>query len=345
MWAYKESVLVVLGALAAVAAVDAGAQRVAPVPPQIMEVDDGVRAYASGDPDTLVLGSSHTRSFAPMRDMVLARTHGANRMALVPVEWGTFASYRWVFEHRVRPLLEERTGGGAVRRRRLSRAILVTTFYDLCKRPGLSETNLPARAWTFEHFASDVAARGLDDFNGNFLATRVGDALPFFDLLQDRGHGRIVAGGIDAARGVTDEARAERRRHDLDVARGRMEEQYDYCDDPGHKRDLAALVDDFLARGLEVTVVLFPLLPDIVSPRSRETTLRRYDDYVADFARRRPVRVTDMTLRAPVAYGDFQPDLDHLTPAANARFSRWALDHAMPWLLEAPVRPPARPAP
>lgn len=344
MWVYKESVLVGIGALAAIAFIDVGARHVSPMPPRIMEVDDGVREYASGDPDTLVLGSSHARSFGPMRDMVLARSRGRHRVALVPVEWGTFTSYRWVFEHRVRPLLDERAAGGAPKRRRLSRAILVTTFYDLCKRPGLSEANLPARAWTFEHFMWDVASRGIDDFNGNFLRTRVTEALPFFDLLQDRGHGRIIAGAIDAARGVTDEVLAERRRHAIAIARDRMEAQFAYCDDPGHKRAFSALVDDLQARGVEVTVVLFPLLADVVSPRSRDTTLRRYDDYIADFARRRPVRVTDMTLRAPLAFEDFQPDLDHLTPAANVRFSRWALERTMAWLFDAPTRPPARPA-
>ncbi len=340
----REPVLVIAGALVALACVEAAVQRVSPVPPPIMEVDDGVREYAASDPDTLVLGSSHTRSFAPMRDMVAERTHGAHRMALVPVEWGTFGSYQWVLDHRIRPLIEERDPAtGALKRGRLRRAILVTTFYDLCRKPGLSEANLPARAWTFGHFADDVAAHGLNDFNGNFLQTRLADALPFSALVQDRGHGFIVSRSIDFARGVSPDELAERRRYDLDVARARMEEQYAYCDDPGHKRSLRETIDYLHGRRVEVTLVLFPLLPDIVSARSRETTLRRYERYVADLAREVPVRVTDMTLDGPFTYGDFQSDLDHLNREGNRKFSRWALDGHMAWLLDAPVAPPAVP--
>lgn len=336
---FKEPLKVLLGALLAVGICEVAAQRVAPIPPRIVQVDDGVRAYATSDPDTLVLGSSHTRSFAPLRDMVAARTHGAQHMTLVPVEWGTFGSYRWVLDNRLRPLIEARDARtGRLQRGRLSRAVLVTTFYDLCRRPGLSESNLPARAWTFRHFAADVAARGLDDFNSNYLQTALADLLPFSDLLQDRGYGRITTSLIDRARGLTEAERAERERSAVEVARGRMEEQYDYCDDAQHKRSLRAMIDYFRGRGVEVAVVLFPLMPDIVSQRSRDTTLRRYDAWVASLAREVPVRVADMTLRAPLGYEDFQPDLDHLTLAGNVKFSRWALAHEMSWLLDAPAR-------
>jgi hypothetical protein len=332
----KELLLVLAGVVAALFVVEAGVQRVAPIPPPILEVDDGVADYAAGDPDTLVLGSSHTRSFAPMRDLVAAQTHGANRMALVPVEWGTFGSYRWVLDHRIKPLAETR--------HRLSRAILVSTFYDLCMRAGTSESNLPARAWTARDFFSDVGARGLDDFNGNYLQTRLARLLPFSALVHDRGHGRVVLALLDRAHGVTDEERAARRRDDVIAARANMERQYEYCDDAGHKRALREMIGWFRGRGVEVTLVLFPLLPDIVSERSRETTLARYDRYVAGLARELPIRVTDMTRTSPMVYADFQPDLDHLTRAGNVKFSRWALGSPMRWLLD-PLAPPAGAAP
>ncbi len=340
---YREPFQTLLGALAALVVVEIALQRVSPIPPRILEVDDGVEAYAAGDPDTLVLGSSHTRSFAPLRDLVADRTHGANRMTLVPVEWGTFSSYKWVLDHRIRPLIEAHDASGVLRRPRLSRALIISTFYDLCETPGHHENNLPARAWTFSDFVHDVASHGLNDFNGNYLERRLAAMLPFSVLVQDRGHDKVIPRVIDRARRVSDEELAERRQADLAWARSNMEAQYAYCDDAGHKRSLRAMIDYFRGRHIEVTLVLFPLLPDIVTARSRATTLRRYDDYVAQLSRAVPIRVSDLTLRSPVTYRDFQPDLDHLTPAGNRLFSRWAITQPMAWLLEAPTRTGAPP--
>src|SRR5262245_22436764 len=110
----------ILGAAVVVLAADALLQRFAPIPPPIIEVDDGIRAYEASDPDVFVLGSSHTRSFGPLRDTLAA---SGVAMTLVPVEWGTFHSYEWVLDHRVKPLIEERDAAGALRRGRLSRAV------------------------------------------------------------------------------------------------------------------------------------------------------------------------------------------------------------------------------
>ena len=157
----RRSLLQVAAAAALViVAADLGIGRLVPVAPPLAEVDDGVAEYRAGDPDTLVLGSSHARSFLTVRDLVAERTAGRHRMAVVPVEWGTFRSYQWVYEHRLRPLLDER--------RRLSRALVITTYFDLCSWDHVaSRTNLPARAWELADYLGDVVDHGATPFNRN----------------------------------------------------------------------------------------------------------------------------------------------------------------------------------
>lgn len=325
-----------LTALLTVVAADRALTVVSPIPPAIMEVDDGVRMVREGNPDVLVLGSSHTRSFVPMRKLLADRD--GPEMALVPVEWGVFTSYRWVLENRLAPLIDERKDG-ALARPRLSRAILITTFYDMCDVEHIGNVNLPARAWELSHFVADVRVHGLTEFNRNFLQTRWKALFPGSVLIQDRGYERVSDALRDVIRPIDDERRAEIRAERVEWATKNMENQYATC---WHPPELAALDDIlsfFAARGIEATVVAFPLLPDIVSDKSKRTTLARYEAYVADLGER--VRVVDMTYGAPVSGRDFQEDFDHLTSAANPRFSAWALDAKMSFLLEpAPGRKP-----
>lgn len=67
-------VLVVLGAEVAL-------HRLAPMPRQDLEVDDGVRAFEQGNPELLVLGSSHAGSYLP-----LVTRLGAERLAVITEE-------------------------------------------------------------------------------------------------------------------------------------------------------------------------------------------------------------------------------------------------------------------
>ena len=325
-------------ALLVLVAADAALQRLVPAPPKLMEVEEGVAAYEAGDPDTLVLGSSHTRSFLAVRDRLQAE--GGARLAPIPVEWGTFTSYQWVWEHRVRSLVDARDASGAKVRGRLTRAVLVTTFYDLCTLPASvgGPANLPARGWTTSDFVADVATHGLTSYNRNFLQWRLGRALSASTLLSDRGYGKLTDALHDLVRpGPT---HAEQREASIAAGRRHMEEQFATCDDAAERRALRSLVDDFVARGVEPTIVLFPLLPGLVSPRSRETTLRRYEQRVAELASEVPARVVDLTFGAPLVDDDFQDDLDHVRRESNPKFAEWALAGGLAYL-----RTPRAPGP
>lgn len=326
---------VAICALVTIVVGDVLLSRVAPVPPRIMEVDDGIEMLRSSDPDTLVLGSSHTRSFIPMREPVLEQTLGENEMVFVPVEWGIFSSYRWVLENRVAPLIDERHDGKLVRPS-LKRVLLITTFYDMCNVQHIGNVNLPARAWQLEHFVEDVNRRGLNTFNRNFLTTRWKALFPGSVLVQDRGYERTGEALRQLVRPVDENRKAELRAERIVWLTGNMERQHDICWYAPERAALDEILNFFVSRGIEPTIVLFPLVPDIISQKSRETTLPRYGDYAAQLGRDRNIRVVDMTFGSPFQEPDFQDDFDHLTRVANHRFSRWALENHFQFLLEPP---------
>lgn len=327
----KSFLLVVLGATAAVVCADLAIQRIAPIAPRIIEVADGVAAYEASDPDVVVLGSSHTRSFAPVRDTLERDSGGQLRVVLVPVEWGTFSSYNWVLQNRLRPLIEERTRDGKLRRPRLQRALLIATFYDLCEKSYVGQTaNLPARAWALPHFLKDTAENGLTPYNRNYLQTQWKLLFSSSILVTDRGYQRAPYALISLLRPLPSAEVLRARR--IQMARGHMEEQYEHCDDPDEKRELQQIIDYFHGRGVELTVVNFPLDPAIVTDKSRQTTLARYDGFSARLAQEQPIRLVDLTFKTPLVDADFQADLDHVTPESNKKFAAWALANDLGYL-------------
>jgi hypothetical protein len=155
-------------------------------------------------------------------------------------------------------------------------------------------------------------------------------------LIQGRGHDRVAEGVIRAVRPLSPQKQRQLHQERVAWATDNMERQHQTC---WHQPELEALEDIlafFQARRVEVTVVLFPLLPDIVSQKSRQTTLARYAAFAHSLEGRPYVRVVEMTHDSPMTAPDFQADFDHLTPEANPVFSRWALEHKLPYLLEAP---------
>lgn len=104
---------------------------------------------------------------------------------------------------------------------------------------------------------------------------------------------------------------------------------------PAEMGALAAMVDTLRARGIEVTVLLYPRMPVTLSTRAKETTLPEFAARVRALVEPRGVRVVDLTSDVPLADADFGGDFDHILPAANARFSGWALDGPLRFLLNA----------
>lgn len=328
---WRSVAAVAAAALITVAVADAALQQVRPLFPPVRHVHEGAADLAGGDPHILVVGSSHARSFDVVKRVLAERTGGRHRMVTVPVEMGAFTSYRWVLEHRLAPLIDERDGEGELVRGNLRHLMLVTTFYDMCS---IDETgadlNIPARAWTFDHFFRDFLRNGLTAFNRNYVRERWKNLLPFSVLVQDRGAANI-AGALKRL------VRPEPESAAIEWARQNMEAQYDWCHDPREQKALEDIADFAAERNLELTVILFPLMPEIVTEKARRTTLKRYAEYVAERGRARGFRVVDLTSTTPLRGDDFAVDFDHVTHAGNEKFADWVLEHDLAWMLDGAV--------
>jgi hypothetical protein len=259
---------VVVAAVATVAAADLGLQRLKPLHPPVRHVPEGLADLAAGDPTTVVLGSSHARSFDAIAAAVEQRTDGRERLVTVPVEMGGFTSYQWILEHKLQPLLDEVDASGQKKRPSARRLFLITTFYDMCSVDVThGDLNLPARAWDVWDFARDYAGKGLTDYNQAYLRERFKHLFPMSVMVQDRGTGGLAGALKQLVKPEPDSA-------EIEWSRANMEEQNGWCHDEREVKALDAIAASAAARKLDLTVVLFPLLPDIVTGKSKATTLK-----------------------------------------------------------------------
>ncbi len=333
-WGGRRSRFWVTGLFAALTLVAADrAANVLGPPRQLREVEDAIVDLRDGDPTVLAIGSSHGRTFAVMDDSLRQRTGGRERILAVPVEWGKLSSYRWVLEHRLLPLFDERDDLGAPRRTALRRALIVTEWWDSCPGDSLPR-NLPARSWTWTDYLADVRAKGLTGYNDNFLANRWSRWWRGSALVQDRGHGRLLSA---VRQRVAPSSRDARQAQFSETAREwqrMVESGADCLGAPSEMQALAAMVDTLVGRRLEVTVLLYPRMPVTLTERAKATTLSLFAARVRDLVEPRGARVVDLSSIAPLRDDDFGGDFDHILPAGNARFSGWALDGPLRFLLE-----------
>lgn len=314
-----------LAALGTIAGADALIQRVQPLFPPLRHVHEGVAEFRASAPTTLVLGSSHARSFDAVGAALEARTRGRHHLVTVPVEMGGFQSFRWVLEHRLAPLIDERDVA-ALPRRPVRNLILVTTFFDACSVDVTrGDLNLPARAWTFADFVQHLLRSGITDQGRTYLRERWKQLFPASVLVQDRGAFNI-AGALK--RLVRPESEADHAAW----ARANLEEQFGWCRDEREIAALAAIADFAAARELDLTVVLFPLAPDIVTEKARRTTLAWYAEQARRLSTMKGFRVLDLTSAVPLDHHHFAPDLDHLTAEGNRRFAEWVLARDLQYL-------------
>jgi hypothetical protein len=337
---------IVLGAaILTVVGMDLLLQRVAPLLPHRMEAEDGIRSLERGNPETLLIGSSHGRSFVGIAAEVDRASGGRRQMVVVPVEYGKLSSYEWILEHRLRPLLEERDDQGALRRPALRRFVVVTEWWDACSLEEGLAFNVPARGFTFGDFVSDVLRRGLNAWNQNYLDERWAVLFSGSILFQDRGIGRIREGlrkGIgSASRNTASVDEAEQRR--LQMWRSTVESGASdpRCHDGAERAALERMLDWARSRSLDTTLVLFPRKPATLTDKARATTLARFSEEMAALARQRGIRFVDYTYLPVIDDGDFMADFDHVTTAGNRKLADWALGRDLSFLLEPAAVPRA----
>ena len=196
--------------------------------------------------------------------------------------------------------------------------MLFRSYWDTC--PAWHTTyrlSLPARAWMLPDYLADVAANGITDENHNFPFAAFKRLLGPSMLLHDRG----LANLRGRLRGEQDPDSLEGRKRARIVQRNtEIDAEAGYCETPDELGKLDALVDVFRARGLDVTIVAFPLLDETLTETGRQSALLPYARHLAELAARTGVRIVDHTTAAPMVYDDFEIDCDHLTVPAREKY-------------------------
>ncbi|MBK8256289.1 MAG: SGNH/GDSL hydrolase family protein [Polyangiaceae bacterium] len=319
--------------MATVVAADLGLRRVS-APRYVREVQDALAEYKHEDPTVLVLGSSHARTFTYMDAVARSRSNGSTRVMGVPLEWGKFTSYEWVLQERLRPFIEE-VENGKRKRSSLKHAILLTAWWDACGKDGDPPVfNLPSRAWAFEHFARDVADRGVTAHNRNYVTARWLEHWHGSILVSARGHDHLVSAVRDLVRPMSAEGKQKQWETHLTNWQHLIEGG---APTMGYEPELAAadrILAYFQSIGVDVTLMLYPLMPVTLTDLAKETVLRPFSKLMRQVAEKRGVRFIDATFDHNVVDSDFQPDFDHLTPDGHNKLANWLLDTKLSFLLE-----------
>lgn len=332
---------VVAGVVAVVCvAADLGLQQLVELPPNRIEVADGIRDYESSDPDLLVLGSSHARGFTVIRERLEAAPGGGLNTVQMAVEYGKLTSYRWVVENRLRPIIEETDESGRLRRSKLSRVLLVTEWWDGCAPATRPAKNVPGRAWTLGHFLADFVVHGLRDFNRNYLNYQWTHRMRGSILVSDRGVGRVPKALIGLVRPVSDEARQADFDARVEWWRQMVEGGFSdaACFDETELGAAEHIIDYFRGRGVEVAVVLYPRMPATITEQAKRTTLARYRQKMQAICDARGIRLIDWSTRSPLTDDDFMNDFDHTTAVGNTKLADWGLAGDLSFLLTPPPR-------
>lgn len=343
---WSQVALVLVTAFLVVVAADIGLRRIAR-PKYVREVADAMRDYETEDPTTLVLGSSHARTFVVMDGMVRGKTGGKERILTVPVEWGKFRSYEWVLRHRIEPLVEEKDASGKLKRPSLKRFIFQTAWWDDCwndKDP--PAFNLPSRAWTLSHFANDVLAHGINDYNRNYVTSRWGEMWHGSIFVSDRGQNRLIAKLREMVRPFSEEQKAAQFQTRLAswqeiISRGKT------C--RAHPEELAAaerIIDWAKGRGYDVTMILYPMMPITITDDTRHHVMEPFELIMKQLAEKKGIKIIDVTFdNGGIEDKDFQPDFDHLTRAGHEKLGRWLLEGPMEFLFGYSDAPTPTPTP
>ncbi len=298
------------------------------------EVADGIAQLVHADPEILVVGSSHARTFHALGQVLAEATGRDTPLVAIPLENGKLIPYGWLIENRLRPILDRRDADGKPIHGRLRRFLLLTEWWDSCAYDDGVHWNLPSRAWDFDHYVTDVVANGMSSYNRNFAQYQWRQMFRFSALVRDRTDPTIKDTLSRLARGIPLARTPAEFEKKLDEWRLGVERGIECIGASGHMAALESILDFAVGRGLETTIVLFPRMPGTLSEAAKATTLTRFREMVETKAAPRGVRVVDLTWRTPLDDGDFMADFDHIKAGGNLKFAAWALEHDLSFLLQ-----------
>jgi hypothetical protein len=305
-------------------------------PWQLREAEDGLSELEAGDPETLVVGSSHARTFHALGQEVARRTGRKGEVIAIPLESGKLVSYWWMIQHRILPLIDETNSQGIKARPSLRQFVLLTQWWDSCDFPGNQYWNIPGRAWNLRAYAADAYTNGFNEFNRNFIRYRTVRMMDLSALVSDRIKrrmpGRIseVIGLTSAEDAVARQARILRTRHDVESGTSCLGAA-------DQMQAMESILEVMRDRGLRIRVVLFPLMPATISQQASDTTLEFFREKAEKLAAKYDAEFIDMTLGSPLESEDFMDDFDHLRPKGNLKFANWVLSGDFADLVDGPA--------
>ena len=325
---------VVVGAVATILLADACLTYFVP-PGGPREVTEGIQDLAASNPTTLVIGSSHARTFHALA-LELRERLGTSSLPMVaiPLENGKLLPYRWLLENRVAPLIDEVAADGTRVRPNLENLVLVTEWWDSCDKSDGVYWNLPSRAWTLRDYVRDVSRNGVTSYNRNYVQTVIRRSFPHSALVVDRTVPRVKAVLGRRLLGIPFPRTPEEEEKFLEGWRVMVEEGVRCIGAPAQMTALEQIIDFAKARNLHMTLVLFPRKPATLSERAKATTLEKFQGLLQAVAARRAVTLVDLTTSTPLTDEDFMADFDHVNAAGNQKFARWALEHHFQFLLK-----------
>ncbi len=322
--------LVCLGAVGTILALDLALKMVLGAPVRLSEVSDGVGAFAAENPDVLVIGSSHARSFDSVAAALSRRTDGKAVMVAVPLEGGKLSGYFWVLRNRLAPLLEARAPDGTALHSRLRHVVLVTEWWDSCSYDD-GGLNIPGRGWVFGDFLSDVGRNGVTPFNRSYVASRWARDLASVGLVRNR----IIA-WIPGAIRLRFYPPARREAYfagQTENWQGMVDHGAQCIGAPEQMAALDSTLTYLAERQIQTTILLYPRKPGTLTAAGKANTLAPYAAMMREHATRFPgVTVIDLSDSSPLGDDDFGADFDHVTPGANSRFATFVLDGPLAFL-------------
>lgn len=299
--------------------------------PAKLQARDGIKALTR-TPDILAVSSSHGRSFHVLGNVLREQTNGESDLVAVPLEAGKVHAMEWLLQHRIKPLVLD---NNQQPKPPLTHVLFGITWWDTCRLEAPTQTahNVVTHGWTAKQYLRDVATAGATDLNRNYVRNLWRYLFEDSALVKTRfaiteNFSRftnfvrvMLLGGLP-----DDEYQQTLERWHDDINHG-----YEcYLSD----MDMLAM-DRFVAfakdKGLDLTIVLFPLKPDTITDIGLKNTIEPFARHMMAYGQAKEVRVLDMTLGL-LEDTDFMLDLDHVTAQGNRKWAEYVLEHDFAFL-------------
>ncbi len=299
--------------------------------PAKRQVRNGIHEL-SRVPDILVVSSSHGRSFHVLGDVLREQTDGLVDLIAIPLEAGKVHAMEWLLHHRLKPLILDNE---QKLKKPLTHMMFGITWWDTCRISTPTETalNIVTHGWTTADYFKDVASEGATELNRNYVRNLWRHLFDHSALVKTRfaiseNFNRFTNFMRVMIRGQMpdDEYQQTLSRWHDDIENG-----YQCFLSDMDMQALDRFVEFTAQQNIDLTIVLFPLKPDTITPAGQKNTIEPFAAAMKEYGREHSVRVLDMT-SGLLQDADFMLDLDHVNAQGNIKWAEHALDNELSFL-------------